>query len=232
MAATTARAPSGAFVGLMDGALALARGGIPVISLRPRSKVPMHAGWPELGMLDEDAIRLEWKLNPEANVGVLCGRDAFAGTGLTIVDIDQPDGPRTLTALEAEHGPLPDAAPLVSTPSGGRHRYFRGHATSWNPGAGLEVRSTGRQCAAPPSAIGSRPYAWFTDPLGRELPELPGCWPGASESRGRLARSPRPAWLIRCSRSRRPSTSPSCAPWCRTATGSWRARSTRSTSPR
>ena len=51
---------------LVEGALGLAARGIPVLSLRPRSKVPLHAGWPGLGMLSQDTIRLEWQLNPDA----------------------------------------------------------------------------------------------------------------------------------------------------------------------
>lgn len=145
---------------LLDGALFFATRGIPVISLRPRSKVPLHAGWPDLGMLDEAAIRLEWELNPGANVGVLCGRDAFGGRGLTIVDVDPPEGEATLLALEGKHGVLPDTA-LVRTPSGGAHHYFEGATDSWNPGPGLEVRSVGRQCAAPPSIHpNGGQYAW------------------------------------------------------------------------
>jgi len=157
---------------LVEGALALARGGIPVIPLRPRSKAPIHQRWPELGMLDEGSIRLEWMLNPGANVGVLCGAQAMRGEGLTILDIDPPDGFATLQGLEIEHDPLPDGA-MVMTPSGGFHHYFSGATDSWNPGPGLEVRSVGRQCAAPPSTHpNGGEYVWQHG-LDDGLPQLP-----------------------------------------------------------
>jgi hypothetical protein len=159
-------------VKLLTGALGLAARRIPVISLRPRTKIPLHNRWTQLGMLDAAAIVVEWRVNPSANVGVLCGPDALDGDGLVIVDIDQPDGSGTLAELEREHGPLPITS-TVLTPSGGQHRYFRGRADSWNPGRGLEVRSTGRQCAAPPSLLHVGGYRW-TDPAGLgELVQLP-----------------------------------------------------------
>jgi hypothetical protein len=134
---------------LLEGALGLAARGIPVIPLRPRSKVPLHPRWPKLGLLDPDSIRLEWKLTPDANVGVLCGPDAFDGRGLTVLDVDWPDGPLTLEALQ--EGPFPGWGPSVCTPGLGAHHYMIGTTASWNPGPGLEVRSVARQCAAPPS---------------------------------------------------------------------------------
>jgi Bifunctional DNA primase/polymerase, N-terminal len=147
---------------LLEGALGLAARGIPVIPLRPRSKVPRHANWPNLGMLDPDSIRIEWGLNPDSNVGVLCGADAFGGRGLTVIDVDLPDGTDTLRRLEDEHGPFPGATAAVETPSGGAHYYLTGHTASWNPGPGLEVRSVGRQCAAPPSIHpNGGQYGWF-----------------------------------------------------------------------
>ena len=177
------------FEELVEGALGLAARGFPVLSLRARSKIPVHTGWPNLSMLNPDAIRLEWQLNPDSNVGVLCGPDALDGDGLIIVDIDLPDGPITLEELESEHGKLPPTI-TVATPSGGSHRYYRGHAVSWNPGPGLEVRSAGRQCVAPPSVHpnGGR-YAW------------------AGEGVNFIARAP--AWLSapqKAARSRREAT--------------------------
>jgi hypothetical protein len=136
----------------MEGALSLAARGVPVVPLRPRSKIPIHSNWPKLGLLDPDAIRIEWQLNPDSNVGVLCGHQAFGGQGLTIVDIDMPDGWDTLNELDPVFWPH-SVAFGVDTPNGGRHLYFKGAVASWNPGPGVEVRSVGRMCAAPPSAI-------------------------------------------------------------------------------
>jgi hypothetical protein len=147
---------------MLTGALALAGRGIPVIPLRHGSKVPIHRQWPALGMLDPDAIRIEWQVNPDANVGVLPGPDVFGGAGLVILDVDLPDGAEALRELELEHGNLPATA-TVRTPSGGRHFYFTGRAISWDPAPGLEVRAQGRQCAAPPSKLTAGEYRWAAD---------------------------------------------------------------------
>jgi hypothetical protein len=170
---------------LLEGALGLAARGIPVLSLRPRSKVPAHRNWPGLGMLAPNIIRAEWELNPDANVGVLCGPDALDGDGLIVVDVDLPDGPATLDALEERHGELP-ATSMVATPSGGSHRYYRGIAVSWNPGPGLEIRSAGRQCAAPPSVHpnGGR-YAWVREERFAQAP----AWVSACQKAPRPARA-------------------------------------------
>jgi hypothetical protein len=156
---------------MVEGALVLASRGVPVIPLRPRSKVPIHRNWPALGLLDPDSIRTEWEQHPDANVGVLCGPDAFDGDGLVVIDVDMPDGAEALHRLELERGELPPTVTVI-TPSGGRHFYYTGHAISWNPAPGLEVRSLGRQCAAPPSALTGGEYRWvgWGDPLD-VLPE-------------------------------------------------------------
>jgi hypothetical protein len=158
---------------LEQGALGLTARGVPITPLRPRSKVPIHARWPELGILDPDTVRLEWQATPEANVGVLGGPDAFGGKGLTIVDVDQPDGPAAWFELAGV--PIQDVG-TVATPSGGWHVWFRGHTGSWNPAVGLEVRSSGRQCVAPPSVNGDGRYRWFRGeiPAAGDLDPLPG----------------------------------------------------------
>ena len=157
---------------LEGGALAIAAQGVPVISLRPRSKVPIHARWPELGMLDTGTVRLEWREHPDANVGVLGGPLAFDGEGLSIIDVDQPDGPGAY--LELAGVPIQDKA-TVASPSGGWHQWCRGSTISWNPRPGLEVRSVGRQCAAPPSINGQGRYRWMwgRPPRADDLDWLP-----------------------------------------------------------
>jgi hypothetical protein len=144
---------------MLKGALGLAAWGVPVISLRPGTKIPIHAGWPALGMLDADTISTEWRINPGANVGALCGPEGFDGAGLAILDVDLPDGPASVERLEELHGPRPGTV-TADTPSRGWHEYYRGHAPSWNPAPGLEVRSVGRQCAAPPSVVNGARYEW------------------------------------------------------------------------
>ena len=181
------------------GALAIIAQDVPVISVRPRSKVPIHARWPELGMLDTGTVMLESREQPDANVGVLGGPLAFNGEGLTIVDVDQPDGPAAFLRLAGV--PVQDNA-TVATPSGGWHVWYRGHTASWNPAPGLEVRSAGRQCAAPPSINGQGRYRWVWGAGARTGParatarlgdqDRHGASEGAGGRHGRPGRARRP----------------------------------------
>jgi hypothetical protein len=133
-------------------------------------------------MTDPDVIEREWELEPDSNVGALCGPDSLDGRGLVIIDIDQPDGPKAFAGLQDQFGRLP-VTPTVRTPNGGFHVWLTGHIVSWDPAPGLEVRSGGRQCAAPPSVLRDgqerlTSYEWLE---GRELgsceiAELPLWW--------------------------------------------------------
>jgi hypothetical protein len=157
---------------LEKGALGLVARGVPALPLRPRSKVPTDARWPELGPLDLAVAQHVWRHRPDLNLGALCGRDAFGGEGLTIIDIDQPDGPAVWFELAGV--PVHEAA-TVATPSGGWHVWFRGHTDSWNPAPYLEVRSTGRQCVVPPSVNPDGSYRWVRGecPRVEDLSPLP-----------------------------------------------------------
>ncbi len=84
-----------------------------------------------------------------------------------MLDVDtRTDGHRTLAALITEHGPLP-AGPVVATPSGGRHFYFRYQpglkCSAGQIGPGLDVRNDGGYVAAPPSTRPDGAYAWVSD---------------------------------------------------------------------
>jgi RecA-family ATPase len=90
---------------------------------------------------DESAINKWWGANPEANIGVACGKES----NLTVLDVDGEPGRDRLHELEREHGALPEC-PIVITGSGGEHRYFQ-----YEPGLnnavrfdrGLDVRTQG-----------------------------------------------------------------------------------------
>ena len=65
---------------------------------------------------DASSIGQAWTRNPDANVGLVTG-------SLIVVDVDGPEGAKSLEALEAQHGPLP---PTLSASTGrGLHRYYR-----------------------------------------------------------------------------------------------------------
>jgi hypothetical protein len=66
-----------------------------------------------------------WQRWPFANIGTPVG-GCF---GLFILDIDQPDGPRSLRKLERDRGPAPKPAARARSGRGGYHYYY-----PWSPG--------------------------------------------------------------------------------------------------
>lgn len=176
----------------------------------PRS-VPLHApdapvpgagkapsvgiGWPTWSATPE-AIRAWWARHPRDNVGVR------TGGGLVVLDVDpRACGDDVLADLEHEHGDLP-ATVECRTGGGGRHLYFRGprDLASFDLGAGVEVKATGRQVVAPPSVhpqTGAL-YEWEAGhaPGDVALAQLPP-WvsAGREERRERPSRTPTSEWV-------------------------------------
>jgi putative DNA primase/helicase len=114
-------------------------------------KHPIVSDWPHQASTDTATICAWWAQWPFANVGVV------TGAGLLVIDLDLPDGPRTLRRLEDVHSPLPDTY-TVETGSGGLHLYLRlpdGMLFSnWQRRddlPGLDIRCDGGQVVAPPS---------------------------------------------------------------------------------
>ncbi|OLM03007.1 hypothetical protein Ae406Ps2_3007c [Pseudonocardia sp. Ae406_Ps2] len=142
-------------------ALELAGRGWPVFPLRPGSKRPAlhghtgcagagpcadgHQGWEQRATTDPGRIRAAWTAGA-FNIGLPTGR-----AGLVVIDLDTRadgedippewagrgviDGAGVLAALLAEWGRELPATYEVTTPSGGRHLYFRAPA-------GVEFRNT------------------------------------------------------------------------------------------
>jgi len=118
---------------------------------------------------DASSIGQAWTRNPDANVGLVTG-------SVIVVDVDGPEGAKSLEALEAQHGPLP---PTLSASTGrGVHRYYRcpeavtiGNSAG-KLGTGVDVRGKGGYVIAPPSvhASGKR-YEWIAE--GVPIAELP-----------------------------------------------------------
>ena len=121
---------------------------------------------------DQGRIRGWWARWPHANVGVATG----AASGLLVVDVDLPDGPVSLTELEARHGSLP-ATCEQRTGSGGRQLLFAHPGTPVRNRAGvmpgIDVRGDGGYIVVPPSlhAAGHR-YEW----TGRTPPARAPGW--------------------------------------------------------
>lgn len=103
----------------VDYAIEAAEAGLKVFPLLPMSKRPAVA-WQEWATTDRDAIEAYWAAHPGAGYGVPTGSD----NDLVVIDLDSDK------AVEwwAERGFAPGA--VVSTPSGGRHVYYRTDGTT------------------------------------------------------------------------------------------------------
>ncbi|OQO91961.1 DNA primase [Saccharomonospora piscinae] len=112
---------------LCDWALYLAAMDWPVFPLRPGTKrQPAIKDWENRATTDATRIRRCWAAD-HFNIGLATGP-----AGLVVVDLDMPkdgedgpDGASTLAGVAAQRGgPVPETY-TVTTPSGGRHLYYR-----------------------------------------------------------------------------------------------------------
>lgn len=140
---------------------------IAIFPLAPGSKIPIKGSHGcRDATPDSDVARARWKKWPSANIGAATG----SRSGFWVLDIDLPDGPESLAALEAEHGPLPVTIE-ASTPRGGRHLYWRHvegiHNSAGRIGRSLDVRGEGGSIVLPPSVLPSgRHYRWVKNGAG------------------------------------------------------------------
>jgi hypothetical protein len=99
-----------------------------------KDKVAMLKDWPNVASDDVEIIDRWWTENPDASIGVACGPKS----GIWVLDVDLPDGPSSLEAIEAKHGKLP-ATLMQQTGSGGTQYFWK-----WN---GTEIRNSGSKIA-------------------------------------------------------------------------------------
>jgi len=125
---------------------------------------------------EPDAIRALWR-GRRTNIALACGPHS----GVVVLDVDCKDGALgydSLRYLEDRFGALPPTW-AATTPSGGRHVYFRhperalrNRVGLYVPEAdgdktrlpGLDVRAAGGSVALPPSRKGDLAYRWLVDP--------------------------------------------------------------------
>ncbi len=151
---------------------------VAIFPLAPGTKCPMKGSH---GLRDAtndpDATRDRWQCTPRANIGAATG----SRSGFWVLDVDLPDGPESLAALEAEHGPLPLTI-AASTPRGGRHLYWRWAAdgpeirnSAGRIGPGIDVRGEGGSIVMPPSVLADgRCYRWVKNGAGT-FADAPEC---------------------------------------------------------
>ncbi len=143
---------------------------VAIFPLAPGSKCPIKGSHGLRDATDDqDVNRARWRRTPQANIGAATGR----ASGFWVLDIDLPDGPESLTTLEAKHGSLPVTIE-ASTPRGGRHLYWRWPAndselrnSAGRIGTGLDVRGEGGSIILPPSVLADgRCYRWIATSAG------------------------------------------------------------------
>jgi hypothetical protein len=137
------------------------------------NKHPFLKDWPNLATNDTEKIREFWEEFPDASIGMACG----PGSGVWVLDIDLPDGPKNLEALEKEYGKLPETL-MQQTGSGGFQYFWKwnGH-TVRNSGSriakNIDIRGFGGFVILPPSPHPSgNNYRW----LNKAKVNLPPQW--------------------------------------------------------
>jgi putative DNA primase/helicase len=135
-------------------------------------KRPILDDWPNKATTDPTTITAWWRDHPGANVGIVPD-ETFA-----VLDIDtHKGGDKTIAALEARHGPLPET--IVSrTGGGGTHAYYRvqlGRPLQYQPGPGVEILNSRRQAIEAPSIHPDtgQAYEWITPPWAGEMADAP-----------------------------------------------------------
>jgi hypothetical protein len=125
---------------------------------------------------DLDALRKRWRRNPDANIGVHCGR-----SGICAIDIDPRNGAdASIAALTAKGLVFPRTLRAV-TASGGFHLVYQAHeavkSSASKLGAGIDTRACNGYILLSPSkakrkdgpGIGS--YEWMDSETGEIRPD-------------------------------------------------------------
>jgi hypothetical protein len=160
----------------MSAALKYAQLGWRILPAWPCTKKGM---FPHQQASSDPAVIAGWaREHPGCNWAVVLG----SGSGIVAIDCENSGGDRTITALEREHGPLPDLWPCVWSGGGGWHGYFShrtGQTRNCHLGEGVEFRGDTLLLTLPPSVHpNGRRYRWDVDrhPGNTPPPPLPDAW--------------------------------------------------------
>lgn len=157
-------------------ALAYAKRGWMVFPLKPGEKTPLTPNGFKDATTNENIIVRWWDRWPDANIGIATGPES----GIWVLDIDAPDGDKSLGALESELATLPRTLEQV-TGGGGKQLFFRWPAREIRNRQGLrpgiDVRGNGGYVVVPPSLhpCGKR-YEWDGGKGDIEPAEAPPEW--------------------------------------------------------
>ena len=130
-----------------------------------QDKTPMLKGGCHAGTTDRKQIKLWWHINSgDMAVGISTGPES----GIWVMDIDpRHGGDQSLATLVAKHGQLPKTL-IASTPSGGRHYYFKYPeqvtitSSAGKIGPGIDHRGRNGYVVAPFSKVPHGKYEWIT----------------------------------------------------------------------
>lgn len=140
-------------------AVKLAIEGFDVFPVTPGRKNPPLVKFNQAATADPIAVADFWQKHPTANIGVRTGGGRF------VLDVDSYKPGSTELEIETP-------TTTVSTPRGGRHYYFTGHApTRAGLRPGIDVRGPNAYALGAGSRIGDRRYEWITPPW--EVPPQP-----------------------------------------------------------
>ena len=158
----------------LNEALRYADMGLSVIPIIPGQKKPMIK-WQQYQTqrATKEQITDWWTKTPNANIGIVTGdvSDVF------VVDIDTEEGQQNLL----QYGFETVDCPIVLTPRGGQHLYFKNPTKKITIGAGIipgtDFRGNGGYVVAPPSVNGNgRRYVWQKNFDRRSLCNLPDAY--------------------------------------------------------
>jgi hypothetical protein len=136
-----------------------------------QDKKPLIKEWQKRATTEESQIREWWEQHPSAGVAVACGPDS----GIWVLDVDLPDGPKQLRALEVKNQSLPETL-CQRTGSGGVQYIFKwnGHEirnSASKVGKDLDVRGAGGYVVLPPSIHPTgNEYQWLRKSMPGHAP--------------------------------------------------------------
>jgi hypothetical protein len=135
---------------LAECAIEYARRGIPVLPLSGKlPRISKRAGGSGVhdATTNLDQIRAWWRRWPHANIGLRCG------VRFDVIDVDGPQGRRSLERFLDEHAQVPIGGPRVLTGSGGWHLYVIPTGLPDRIGVldHVDYRAADRYVVAPPS---------------------------------------------------------------------------------
>jgi hypothetical protein len=161
----------------LEAALLYAKWGWPVFPLIPNGKLPATAHGFKDATTDQKIIQDWWRVNPNQNIGVVCGKES----GLIIFDIDPRNGGEdSWDKWLQENGPLPDGAGQLTAGGGWHHlAQWQEEIKSCKLMEGIDLLSDGRYFVACPSDIVGKSYIWegSSDPTEGAKPFiLPEKW--------------------------------------------------------